>query len=370
MQNIFPNSNLQLGFQGKVPAYGGSDPMEQIISRFQQLAPPPEQNTPPQSSNRISQVADKLGGQKPQKNFILKEDMTPFQKQSLGLRAQSIDNTRTNQSANRDLAGQRINIAEFKAKNPNKRFISVKGGNIMAFDPQTGEAEDTGINAGSLSDQERLEITQDNTEKNETTRQTNRLAVGDNQHNNRMTEKQYDKDNPEDDWSNPVQTFNPDGSAALMIQVNKKDGKTRTVKTDGANLRPTAPGTQSPLQPSQEINARKLRIQGILNEHPEWKKHIDSETGQVAEIGSGTSIFSPGSNDLTKEVRDQIVGAIEGKLSAVNTPINEGNANVPSNTPPTNAQLPSIEKRIVGQVYTLGNGTKATWNGKTFNPVQ
>lgn len=364
MQNIFPNSNLQLGFTGNIPAYGGSDPMEQIISRYQNLNPPQQNTQPPRSSNRISQVADKLGQQKPQKNTVIKDDMTPFQKQSLSLRSQGLDNTKTNQEANRALAGQRINIADFKAKNPNKRFIAVKGGNIMAFNPQTGDAEDTGINSGNLTDAERLEITQDNTEKNETTRQTNRLEVTNTQHGNRMTEKQYDKDNPDDEWSNPVQTFNPDGSAGLLIQVNKKDGQTRRVQTPGVT-RTNSPGTPSPLQPSQEINARKLRISEVLNQHPEWKRFIDSETGQVADIGTGTSILNPGSNDLTKEIRDQIVGAIEGSTKPTTTPtntppLNEGNANV----------LPPIEQRKVGQIYTLKNGTKATWNGRAFNPVQ
>jgi hypothetical protein len=234
--------------------------------------------------------------------------MTAFQRGSLAARNRQIDNTAVNQEANRELAGKRVNIAEFKANNPNKRFMAVKGGNIMAFDPLTGEAEDTGISSGSLTDQERLEITQSNTEKNETTRQGNRLEVVNTQHGNRMTEKQYDKDNPDDEWSNPVQTFNPDGSAALIIQVNKKDGKTRVVQTPaGSNLRPNAPGAKDELLPSQQINARKLKVQEVLARNPNWSRYINAETGEVLPVGTGI-----GGADLTEEVRNKIVEALYG----------------------------------------------------------
>lgn len=351
MQNIFPNSNLNLGFTGKIPAYGGRDPMEQIINRFQELVPR-EQTV--QSSNRISQVADKLVQPQQPKNVVIKEDMTPFQRESLKLRKEQIGNISENQEQNRALAGKRIDIAKFKADNPNKRFIAVKGGNIMAFNPQTGEAEDTGINSGSLTDEERLQITQGITERNENTRQTNRLELEGERQNNRLEVRQYDKDNPDDEWSNPVQTFNPDGSPALIIQVNKKDGKTRTVQA-GGNLRSIAPGTQPPLQPSQEINARKLRIQGVLNRNPGWSRYVDPETGQVKPVGTGF-----GDADLTEDMRKKIVDEIEGSTKES---INEGNANVPNNTPKAPPLPQGFDPNVWEYVPKPGGGWTAKKKG-------
>lgn len=57
---------------------------------------------------------------------------------------------------------RRLSIAEHKQKNPNLKFIPVKGGNIMAFNPQTGDSEDTGIATNTLTEAERLRITQEN----------------------------------------------------------------------------------------------------------------------------------------------------------------------------------------------------------------
>lgn len=342
MQNIFPGSRIPLGWTGQIPyATGGGGNNEPNIPN-----PPPME---PQQNNRIGQVADKLSAKKPM-NVVIKDEMTPFQKGSLALRGAALENTRDNQSANRDLAGKRVDIAAFKANHPNKRFITVKGGNIMAMDPLTGEAEDTGISSGSLTDQEKADLTQHNTEKNENTRQTNRLEVVDTQHNNRMDEKQYEKDNPDDEWSNPVQTFNPDGSAALIVQVNKKDGKTRTVQTPGA-IRNTAPGTQNPMLPSQEINARKLKIQETLARNPNWKRYVNAETGEIAGVGTGF-----GDADLTQIERDKIVEALYGKG---NEPAKTTNTEVPPNTdkaPPAPAGWKYVPKAGGGWTAVKSTG--------------
>lgn len=364
MQNIFPSSRFNLGFTGKIPSYGGQDPLTDIVSRFEDLRNKEE--------SRISNIANRMvQPQGPQvteptqpnqgrMNVIFKDnEMTPFQRESLALRRQGLENTKGNQEANRNLTKQRISIAEHKAKNPNKRFIAVKGGNVMAFDPATGEAEDTGINSGTLTDQERLEIQQDNAKALETTRQDNRVKLEDTRQNNRLEVRQFDKDNPEDDWGNPVQTFNPDGTPGLVIQVNNKDGSTRRVQAGSGAIKP-----KPTIQPSQQLNARKLRIQEILNRKPEWRKYVDAETGEVKPVGTGF-----GSADLTPEMRNQIVNEIYG---------DSGNA-PPQDTPPndngqtttsTNTALPPIEQRQLNQVYTLPNGRKGKWNGKNFTAVQ
>lgn len=57
----------------------------------------------------------------------------------------------------------RAEIYRFKAENPNFKFVMPKGGNVMAMDPATGQSHDTGIPTGSLSDLDRLNLTQENT---------------------------------------------------------------------------------------------------------------------------------------------------------------------------------------------------------------
>jgi hypothetical protein len=50
---------------------------------------------------------------------------------------------------------QKNSIAAFKAQNPNMKFITMKGGNVVAFDPLTGEAHDTGISSGTMTEEDK-----------------------------------------------------------------------------------------------------------------------------------------------------------------------------------------------------------------------
>jgi len=54
-----------------------------------------------------------------------------------------------------DIAQQRANIYEYKAKNPNMQFKISKGGNFIAFNPLTGESIDTGVDSGTMSEEEK-----------------------------------------------------------------------------------------------------------------------------------------------------------------------------------------------------------------------
>lgn len=58
-----------------------------------------------------------------------------------------------------DIARQKQSLSEWKAKNPDGKVIPLKGGNVIVVNPQTGEATDTGVPSGSLSDLERINLT-------------------------------------------------------------------------------------------------------------------------------------------------------------------------------------------------------------------
>ena len=83
---------------------------------------------------------------------------------------------------------QRADIYAYKARNPGKKFFMPKGGNVQVFDPATGETTDTGIPTGSMTDLDRLELTQEQAlerigetgaqaRETEQTRQTGRIEA-------------------------------------------------------------------------------------------------------------------------------------------------------------------------------------------------
>lgn len=53
-----------------------------------------------------------------------------------------------------DIQQQRADVYDFKAKHPNMVIRGTKGGNYQAIDPQTGESVDTGVDTGTMSEDE------------------------------------------------------------------------------------------------------------------------------------------------------------------------------------------------------------------------
>lgn len=63
------------------------------------------------------------------------------------------------QQQNTNIGQQKANLMKFKAEHPNMKFMVTKGGNVQAFNQLTGEGFDTGIDSGTLSDQDKMDIT-------------------------------------------------------------------------------------------------------------------------------------------------------------------------------------------------------------------
>lgn len=99
-------------------------------------------------------------------------------------------------------------VAEYKAKNPGHRFIPIAGGNIFAFDPQNPNTPiDTGINAGTLNEEDKIGLNQQNTLERiaaqggenrslENTRQGGRVEMEGLRQENREKILQFKKENP------------------------------------------------------------------------------------------------------------------------------------------------------------------------------
>lgn len=85
-------------------------------------------------------------------------------------------------------------LAEYRALNPNKKLTQVKGGNLMAFDPATGELEDTGIGSGMLSDKDLQELKQSGVMQQIGARTAGSIAVENVRSNNRLNENDQKQD--------------------------------------------------------------------------------------------------------------------------------------------------------------------------------
>lgn len=213
MNRVFPTGGMNLGWSGELPMYGGDDPLRDITNNFAIQREPAQMRNPSGGGGALTRVAQqnaqpqqqplRFGGvvgpqsnpgadileratanaermwqdyKKPQitageilaKAGIKPNEQFPGFKETVeGLdidKQLDREAKRTNIDATKQRIQQgerRLNLAEEKQKNPNMKFIPVKGGNIMAFDPTTGDSHDTGVATNTLTDKERLEMQQD-----------------------------------------------------------------------------------------------------------------------------------------------------------------------------------------------------------------
>lgn len=139
-------------------------------------------------------------------NVIYKEPpvssrITPYQQENINLRDRALDisqarlegsmnlgRERNMLSAERNqIASDRAKVYEFKAKNPNLRF-DFSGPTVKVAHPVTGQITDTGIATGNLSDEDRINLTQENAIERLNLSNTFREALAEIMHGYRMEE--------------------------------------------------------------------------------------------------------------------------------------------------------------------------------------
>lgn len=76
-----------------------------------------------------------------------------------------------------DIKQQMANIANYKAKNPGLKALMPKGGNVTLYNPATGEMTDTGVDTGTLSEQDKLDLMAEQAQGLEGTRQAGRMQL-------------------------------------------------------------------------------------------------------------------------------------------------------------------------------------------------
>lgn len=121
------------------------------------------------------------------KNIVFNPGITPFQQGTLALRDKDIETRRQlgegkldvskeglnvkregldvtrnlgekKIETNRQIEEGKLTLADWKAKHPDGKIAISKGGNIVVVNPQTGEAIDTGVSSGTLSDKDKIEL--------------------------------------------------------------------------------------------------------------------------------------------------------------------------------------------------------------------
>lgn len=205
---------------------------------------------------------------------------------------------------------KRTAILDFKARNPNWRFVTEKGGNVFAVNPQNPTQKiDTGIASGSLSDLDRINLQLDaaltriqaqgdETRETEGVRQTNRLNLESARQKNRE---------------------------ALIAERNRTWN----------------------LLPSQQRQQIQNNYEQIVRENPAYDEffEVDPNTGRIslAEESAGGGGFlgtSWGAKPpLPKELRDELLRRLN---EGVNSPRSESTTTTRPATNTPDARNPSI----------------------------
>lgn len=149
---------------------------EMIAKQRQEQKPMDVVYQPPVSESGAFRIAQQTGGVKLAQlgaQLGLKEKELDFKQLKHG------DDLNFKQAKHTDdlaIKQQRADVYDFKAKNPNAKFITSKGGNIMAINPMSGELLGE-WDSGTMSDEEKLNLQSENAGKLEDKRQTGRTSV-------------------------------------------------------------------------------------------------------------------------------------------------------------------------------------------------
>lgn len=163
-----------------------------------------------------------------------------------------LDITEQNNQARQDVASKRAATYDFKAKNPNHRYMQGKDGNLLAIDPITNET----INLGKTG-MSQAEIAELN--------QKNKLEQIDRQGDVRMGVAETRG------WK-PFEETGPDGTKRVFM-YNEVTGEKR-YDTNGATPY-NKPGTNKPETEQAKKVGLFLKAQEVANKYPELAKWIE-----------------------------------------------------------------------------------------------
>lgn len=215
------------------------------------------------------------------------------------------------------IAQKKIELAQFKQKNPTWKLVESAGGNYHLVNPTDPNAKpvDTGIPTGSLSDMEKLDFGQanalerigaqgDQTRETEGVRQQNRLELEGLRNDVRVEIANLRTSlQGQNKWTNPVQALDKDGKPLpYMITTNGATGDIKRIPLNDNELVNPKPGQNN----TQAAVGLANKARAVAAEHPEWAKYIKIDKDRVDLTAPGR-LFGP-----SKEMHDQIYNAIYG----------------------------------------------------------
>jgi hypothetical protein len=193
-----------------------------------------------------------------------------------------------------DIQQQRANVYQFKAMNPQLKLVnSAKGGNLYSYNPLTGELKDTGVDSGTLSDIDKINLQLESSleqirERGAQTRTTQSQGIA-------------------------------QRNEATKEQIGLRGEETRKTKT-----------TPSPNKPGTNVSSELEKQRGMVNRareaalKPEWAKYIQINGNNITVTQPGR--FSGPSASTYQAITDYITG----KSSSPSGAAGSVKSNVPS----------------------------------------
>ncbi len=123
-------------------------------------------------------------------------------------------------------------IAQFKATHPGMKIVIPKGGNITAIDPITGKAMDLGIDSGTLTDKEKMDLT----------------------------------------GQQAIEQIGARGRQTRQTQEVGQENSLAQIAARGNEQRQT--NVERPISNTQQAVAVKSKAEQLLNQHPEYAGYI------------------------------------------------------------------------------------------------
>lgn len=267
--------------------------------------------------------------------------ISPYQEASLALRNRALDTqtdlkeralteTERKGQVTTDVSQQRANVYEWKAKNPNKRIIANRGGNLIAVDPITGKSEEVkdargqSISSGTLSESDKIELNQ-----------TNSLErIGETGNQTRQTmDMRFEKQGEQNDVQNTARLVeiaerNKNTGARDLLQ-NAQRMKEIEQRNADFNARAVKPPTETKQRVLNKVNEFKAR-------EPELGKWVTLDEDGNIEV---TAVASPGkywgtNEGPTAEEREKIVNSLYNGTNAAPKTAPKTEEKPPNQLPP------------------------------------
>lgn len=279
---------------------------------------------------------------------------------------------------------KRTAIYEYQVNNKGKVLWARPGGNVFAFDPGTGKMQDTGINSGTLDEEDRINL---RIEGNiEAVRERGKIE--------QQNQKNEDRDNP----TNWQYFTGPDGK---MYKENRATDEVKEVKVPEGTTRVMTgargrtAGNNANLPTQQKVaaynRAAALKTQLQAEGRSDLADLIRLDPGNMVsimepEIGFLDKNMRGKEPEILQEYREKIYNPIFGETTQTpaNAPSNvpptttpNGRNNNPpaaSNTPARTGEIkidtvgtpPPVARRVPGQVHKFDNGVVAKWDGNRW----